>query len=107
MRTFPDGRRMTWYIDFTDFTGEGPAQFVVDDWAKVGIRAIHRERSRPLFTTEKAALLHDFTVWTGESEFNPMVEPRSFVATYGESHFAPANRRLVSKRRALRQPEGA
>ncbi len=90
MRTFPDGSRMTWYIDFTDFTGEGPAQFVVDDWAKAGVRAIHRERSRPLWTTEKAALLHDFSVWTGESEFNPLVEPRSFVATYGESHFAPA-----------------
>lgn len=90
MRTFPDGTRMTWYIDLTDFTGEGPVQFVVDDWAKVGIRAIHRERARPLFTTEKSALLHDFTVWTGESEFNPLVEPRSFVATYGESHFAPA-----------------
>jgi len=90
MRTFPDGKRMTWYIDFTDFTGEGPGQFVVDDWAKVGVRAIHRERSRPLWSTEKAALLHDFSVWTGESEFNPLVEPRSFVATYTESHFAPA-----------------
>ncbi len=90
MRTFPDGSRMTWYIDFTDFTGEGPSQFVVDNWREVGIRAIQRERSRPLWTTEKAALVHDFSVWTGESEFNPLVEPRSFVATYGESHFAPA-----------------
>lgn len=91
MRTFPDGSRMTWYIDFTDFTGEGPVQFIVDDWAKVGIRAIQRSRSRSLFGSEKVGLLHDFTVWTGESEFNPMVEPRSFVATYGESHFAPGN----------------
>ncbi|NLB70035.1 MAG: ABC transporter permease subunit, partial [Lentisphaerae bacterium] len=90
MRTFPDGSRMTWYIDFTDFTGEGPVQFIVDDWAKVGIRAIQRERSRPLFNTEKVGLMHDFTVWTGESEFNPIVEPRSFVATEAESHFAPA-----------------
>ncbi|MES2460418.1 MAG: ABC transporter substrate-binding protein, partial [Armatimonadota bacterium] len=24
MRMFPDGKRMTWYIDLTDFTGEGP-----------------------------------------------------------------------------------
>ena len=91
MRRFPDGTRMTWYIDFTDFTGEGPSQFVVDDWAKVGIRAIQRARSRPLFSAEKAALLHDFTVWTGESEFNPLVEPRSFVPTYIESFYAPAN----------------
>ncbi|MBW3637089.1 MAG: ABC transporter permease subunit, partial [Armatimonadetes bacterium] len=90
MRLFPDGSRMTWYIDFTDFTGEGPGQFVVDNWAEVGIRAIQRARARPLFSAEKAALLHDFTVWTGESEFNPMVEPRSFVPTYIESFYAPA-----------------
>jgi ABC-type dipeptide/oligopeptide/nickel transport system permease component/ABC-type transport system substrate-binding protein len=88
MRCFPAGERMTWYIDLTDFNGEGPVQFIVDDWAQVGIRAIFRERSRPLFTTEKLAQLHDFTVWTGESEFNPMVEPRSFVATQKESHYA-------------------
>ncbi len=91
MRQYPDGKRMTWYIDFTDFTGEGPGQFVVDDWAEVGLRAIQRSRSRPLFTTEKAALLHDFTVWSGESEFNPMVEPRSFAPTNIESFYAPAN----------------
>lgn len=90
MRTFPDGSRMTWYLEMTDFTGEGPAQFIVDDWGRVGIRAIPRTRARPLFTTEKAALLHDFTVWSGESEFNPLVEPRSFVPTYTESHQAPA-----------------
>ncbi len=90
-RTFPDGSRMTWFMDFTDYTGEGPAQFVVDDWARVGVRAIQRERSRPLFVSEKAALLHDFTVWSGEGEFAPMVSPRSFVASETESHFAPAN----------------
>lgn len=90
MRTFPDGTRMTWYIDFTAFTGEGPAQFIVDDWAEVGVRALHRERARPLYSTQKNALLHDFSVWAGESEFNPLVEPRSFVPTYSESHHAPA-----------------
>lgn len=89
MRTFRDGSRMTWNIDFTDYTGEGPVQFVVDDWAAVGIRATQRERARPLFATEKKVLKHDFTVWSGESEFNPLVQPRSFVPTYSESHFAP------------------
>ena len=90
MRTFPDGTRMIWYIDFTAFTGEGPAQFIVDDWAEVGIRTLHRERARPLYSTQKNALLHDFSVWSGESEFNPLVEPRSFVPTYSETHHAPA-----------------
>ena len=89
MRVFPDGTRMTFYIDFTDFTGEGPVQFIVDDWADIGVRAIQRERARPLFANEKFSYQHDFTVWTGESEFHPLVEPRSFVPTYIESHFAP------------------
>ena len=90
MRTFPDGSRMTWYMDFTQFTGEGPAQFVVDDWGKAGIRAVQRERSRPLFSSEQQALLHDFTIWSGESEFNPMAETRSFVPVDAHSHQAPA-----------------
>jgi ABC-type dipeptide/oligopeptide/nickel transport system permease component/ABC-type transport system substrate-binding protein len=88
MRTFADGTRMTWNIDYTEFTGPGPVQFVVDDWARVGIRAVPRERSRPLFTVEKMARLHDFTIWTGEGEFDPIVEPRSFVPVNTESHQA-------------------
>jgi len=90
MRTFPDGSRMTWYLNFTDYTGAGPGPFVVEDWAKVGIRAILRERSRSLFTNERIALLHDFTIWASESEFNPMVCARSFVASHSWTHFAPA-----------------
>lgn len=89
-RTFPDGTRMTWNIDYTDFTGEGPVQFVINDWERVGIRARQRDRNRPLFFVEKSALMHDFTVWTGESEFHPLVEARSFVPTYGETHQAQA-----------------
>ena len=89
MRTFPNGARMQFSIDFTDFTGEGPAQFVIDDWAKVGVRAVQRERARSLYGIEKSSLRHDFTVWIGEGEFNPIVEPRTFVAVNTESHFAP------------------
>jgi len=90
MRTFPDGSRMTWYIDYTAFTGEGSAQFIVDDWAEVGVRAIQRERARGMFSAERAALLHDFTVWSGESDFDPIMFSRSFVPTELGSHFAPA-----------------
>lgn len=88
-RTFPDGRRMTWYINATDFTSNGVAQFIVEDWAKVGIRALLRVRARALFMTEKRAHRHDFSVWTGESEFHPFIQPRSFVPTYDESSYAP------------------
>jgi ABC-type dipeptide/oligopeptide/nickel transport system permease component/ABC-type transport system substrate-binding protein len=88
-RTFPDGTRMVWYLNMTEFTGNDPAHFVVADWARVGIRVVPRIRARSLFYTEKAAYRHDFNVWTGESEFMPLVEPRSFVPTYGEAFYAP------------------
>ena len=89
MRTLPDGTRLTFYIDFSEFTGEGPVQFVVEDWGRVGIRAIPRERSRALFFTRRAAGLSDFLVWSGESEYMPMLEPRNFVPVTVDSNFAP------------------
>lgn len=93
----PDGYRLaqdgitplTFYIDFTTYTGEGPAQFVVDNWREVGIRAIHRERNRALWGQERLAGKQDFTVWAGESEFIPLLEARSFVATSGWALHAP------------------
>ena len=90
-RTFPDGTRMTFYLDFTsDFTGEGPGQFVVDDWASVGVRVILRDRSRVLFYTEKDAMEFDFNVWTGESDYMPILSPRYFIPKDGESFYAVA-----------------
>ncbi len=89
-RTFPDGTRMVWFFNLSDYTGNGPAQFVLEDWARVGLRCVPRYRPRVLFQAEKAACEHDFTVWTGESEFFPLSEPRNFVPTNIESFFAPA-----------------
>lgn len=86
MRTFPDGQRMTFFIDFTDYTGRGPAEFVVDDWCSVGIRTIYRERARRLFQVEKNNRSHDFMVWMGESEFFPQLESRSFVPVRSGVH---------------------
>nr|WP_158277415.1 ABC transporter substrate-binding protein [Opitutus sp. ER46] len=88
-RTFPDGTRMGFMITLSDYTIEGPAQFVIDDWAAVGVRAAYRMRARRLFEQEKLTLEHDITVWTGESEFYPLVEPRNFVPTYFEAFYAP------------------
>lgn len=88
-RMFADGTRMSFSLNLTDYTILGPAQFVIDDWAAVGVRATMRSRARKLFDQEKLAFEHDFTVWSGESEFFPLVEPRNFVPTYGESFFAP------------------
>lgn len=88
-RTFPDGTRMSFTLNTTDYTTDGPAQFVIADWARVGVRVMLRSRARRLFEQEKLTYEHDFTVWTGESEFYPLVEPRNFVPTYFESFYAP------------------
>ena len=89
-RTFADGSRMTFflYVATANVTAE-PAQFVIDDWARVGVRTILRTEGRPLFYAEKAAFKHDFDVWTGDTEFDPLLDPRNFVPTFGESFFAP------------------
>jgi ABC-type dipeptide/oligopeptide/nickel transport system permease component/ABC-type transport system substrate-binding protein len=90
MREFPDGTRMTFTLNATDYTSDAPAQFIIDDWARVGVRVLFRSRARRLFEQEKLTYEHDFTVWTGESEFYPLVEPRNFVPTYFEAFYAPA-----------------
>lgn len=93
MRTLPDGQRLSWYIDYNIFTGEGPVQFVIADWARVGIRAIPRERNYALFISQKSSLVNDFTVWTSESDFYPLSSPRSFVAATPQANQAISNAR--------------
>ncbi|MCD4824556.1 MAG: ABC transporter permease subunit [Phycisphaerae bacterium] len=87
-RTFPDGSEMVFYLDFCAFTGIGPSQFVVDDWEKVGVRTIPRERTRSLFSTEKAAMDFDFNVWFSASDYLPLDCPRYFVSHHTESFYA-------------------
>lgn len=88
MRTFPDGSTMTFYLNFSPFTGIGPGQFVVDDWGAVGVRAIAREQARTLFYTKKDASDFDFMVWVSESDFFPLLEPRLFAPPNAEAFFA-------------------
>jgi ABC-type dipeptide/oligopeptide/nickel transport system permease component/ABC-type transport system substrate-binding protein len=89
-RTFPDGSRMLFYLNLSQsgLTPLGPGQFVVDDWGKVGVRVILRIRARTLFYTEKAALRHDFNVWSGNGEYLPLLEPRYVLPVRGESNYA-------------------
>lgn len=89
-RTFPDGTRLTLYVHVTDYTGAGPIQLVIDDWATIGVRAVVKEQTRTLFQSQQLGLEHDITVWTGESEFMPLLSPRSFVPVQVHSFYAPS-----------------
>ena len=89
-RTFRDGTRMTWFLEMSVFTDPGPAQFIVDDWASIGIRAVPRERSARLYIVQGAALKVDFEVISGQSGLNPVLTPRNIAPGYGFSRFARA-----------------
>ena len=90
MRTFADGSRMSFLLCMTDsYTPLGPAQFIIDDWAAIGVRAILRNNSRQLFDAERKAMRQDFTVWSGESEYLTMNGVRNFVPVNNWSCWAP------------------
>jgi len=88
MRTFPDGSTMTLYLNFSAFTGLGPAPFVTDDWAHVGVRAVARELQRAFFYIKRDGADFDFMVWTSESDHFPLLQPSQFVPPDLESYFA-------------------
>ena len=109
-RTFRDGSRMTFFLDVTSYTGEGAAQFMIDDWRAIGIRVILRSRERSLFNTKQYALEHDLDVWGGNGEFIPLIQPRYFVPVH-ESFYALAYARwflnggLYGDPRSTKHPE--
>lgn len=90
MRLFPDGQRMTWHIWTTDYSGTGPVELVIRDWARVGIRAVYHFKSRVLFDRAKNSHRQDFMVWMGEGEFNPLLQPRSFTSIVTGVHAVQA-----------------
>ena len=89
-RTFPDGTRMTWFLNLASSFPPDAAQFVADQWSRVGLRTVVQIHVRTLWQVEQAGLEHDFTFWPGLEEFMPMLEPRYYVPVNGSSFFAPA-----------------
>ncbi len=88
-RLFPDGMSMTWFIDYTSYTGPGPVEMVIDYWSRVGIRARSRERTRALFQIAKDNGWGDFTIWSGFAEVEPLVRPRSFAPIRADGMLSP------------------
>ena len=87
-RVDADGRIPLFSICLNDFTGIGPAQFLCDDWAKLGIRAVYQSLSRTLLDTRRAGRDFDFYIWSSESEVVPLHSSRSFVTLDTNAAFA-------------------
>ena len=78
-RTYPDGSRMVWYLNYPKILLRDPVQFVLDDWRAVGIRAVPRERSLGLFGVDSRTLRNDFAVWQGLDRFLPLIGPSDWI----------------------------
>ncbi len=88
LRTLEDGKALTFYLTFSSFPGLGPAEFVVDDWRQVGLRVIAREQSRTLFQQKRESSDFDLVIWVSESDYFPLLEPRSFAPPDIEALYA-------------------
>ncbi len=79
-RTFKDGTRMGWHYTLPQGEDEGPTELIIENWSRVGIRAIRRQPSLALFQVETNSRKLEFSIWASESEFNPIIGPERFLA---------------------------
>lgn len=73
MRCFANGERMTFFM----ITGSGQditriCQFIIEDWAKVGIRVMLQEKPGRLLQIEKFGRTADLLVGSDSSSHNPL-----------------------------------
>jgi ABC-type dipeptide/oligopeptide/nickel transport system permease component/ABC-type transport system substrate-binding protein len=89
-RTYPDGTRMTWFLNLAESFPPDTAHMIATHWQQVGLRTTVQIHPRTLWQVKQAALEHDFTFWPGLEEFMPMIDPRYYAPVNGSSFFAPA-----------------
>ncbi|MBQ4106611.1 MAG: ABC transporter permease subunit [Lentisphaeria bacterium] len=87
-RVDAEGKVPLFTICLNDFTGIGPAQFLCDDWADLGIRAVYQVLSRTLLDTRRAGRDFDFYIWSSESDVLPLHSSRSLVTLDNLAAFA-------------------
>ena len=87
-RTYADGQPLDLIIDYPMWFFPSTVQFLVEDWAAVGIDVHPRQRASKLFYASKGTLEQDLTCFTGNNEFYPVLDPRCFVPTGHESNWA-------------------
>jgi ABC-type dipeptide/oligopeptide/nickel transport system permease component/ABC-type transport system substrate-binding protein len=72
LRTWPDGSTLTLFMNYTEWTGGGACQFIIDDWHEVGIRAVQKPRSRQLFSRIRDSRTGDVMIFEGLGHYYPM-----------------------------------
>jgi ABC-type dipeptide/oligopeptide/nickel transport system permease component/ABC-type transport system substrate-binding protein len=88
-RTLPDGSPLAFFIPYQENTSTGPLQFVIDDWAAVGVRARVRHASGGLVYALRMSATYDFFAVGSYVDFIPVVDPKSFVPVDRFAAYAP------------------
>ena len=80
-RLRPDGERLSIVFEYAAVFGAWGdiAELLTAHWGELGIELISTEIDRSLLGQRLSANEIDLGVWTGSGEFNPFIEPRSFV----------------------------
>ncbi len=80
-RLRPDGERLSIVFEYAAVFGAWGdiAELLTAHWSELGIELISTEIDRSLLGQRTSANELDLAVWTGSGEFNPFIEPRSFV----------------------------
>jgi len=87
-RTFPDGSRMTFYLNMANTQAPGKAQLVIDDWNAVGVRTILKVRAGQLYTVGRTSRLFDFSSYGVHGQIFPIIQPNKYIPTDDTSTFA-------------------
>lgn len=68
-RTLPDGKRLTLLQSLPGPADVELAQFIVNDWAAVGLRMVLRSQGGGIFEVERGARRQDLSWWSGQPNF--------------------------------------
>ena len=94
-RLRPDGERLSLVYEYvTEFSSWGRAgELLASHWKDLGVELILKANARELDRERFLANLQDISTWTGSGEFDPLIDPRSFIPTiaeggWGQQYFA-------------------
>jgi len=72
-RTFVDGTRMVGYYTIKQGEDEGPTELIIEDWSRIGIRAIQRQPPSALFRVQLNSRKVEFSIYPGNAEYIPVI----------------------------------
>ena len=77
-----DGKRLTLVYEYTDIFGAWGiiGELLVQHWKDIGIELIVKEGARELIGLRMASNEVDVAVFQGAAEFDPLIQPRPFMA---------------------------